>query len=412
MCWKLIWNYEKNMGSLIVNRGINVRIFYLSFIIFLLTPVVSFADPVSKKDHYKGEVPAPKVPAKVEEGDLKISGYIDGSYNNLQRNYFTSGSFNRVFDNQENGLTLQQAAITLAYQPKQGFGGLVNPIMGYDTNIFAPYGFKPITEFDSQTFSIDVPQAFLQYTKNSFTVSGGRFVELAGYEALFPTQNTNFSRSILYGFAEPFTVLGLRGTYVVNDKFTFIIGVNNGWDNIRDWSRDKTIEFNASYTPNSCFSFSSTVYTGQERATPQTSTGPEGWRTLIDLIATFNVTEKLSLIANYDGGWQTTATLPNGANNRAVWQGIAGYFNYTFNDHWITSLRGEYFDDQNGYRTGVKQAWKEITLTLGYVPIKNLEIRAESRHDFSNVNSFTTFHGGSTSNNNQSYALEAFYKFG
>src|SRR5579872_3479700 len=241
--------------------------------------------------------------------DFKFSGYIDGSYNNLQRNYLTSGLFDRVFDNEQNGLTLHQAAITLAYQPSEGLGGLINPIMGYDTNIFAPYGFKPITEFDSQTFSIDAPQAYLQYTKNSFTLSGGRFVELAGSEALFPTQDTNFSRSILYGYAEPFTILGIRGTYVLNDKLTFVGGINNGWDNIRDWSRDKTIELNASYTMNSSFSFSSTIYTGQERATPQTDTGPEGWRTLIDLIATLNVTQKLSLIANYDYGWQTNAAL-------------------------------------------------------------------------------------------------------
>lgn len=350
--------------------------------------------------------------SKNKESDFKVSGYIDGSYNNLQRNYFTSGSFDRVFDNEKNGLTVHQTAITLAYQPLQGFGGLINPVMGYDTNIFAPYGFKPITEFDSQTFSIDAPQAFLQYTKNAFTLSGGRFVELAGAEALFPIQDTNFSRSILYGYAEPFTILGIRGTYVANDKLTFIAGINNGWDNIRDWSRDKTIELNASYTMNSFFSFSPTIYTGQERVAPQTDNGPEGWRTLIDLIGTFNLTDKLTLIANYDYGWQTNATLPNGTNNKAIWQGIAGYLNYKFNDYWNTSLRGEYFNDQNGYRTGVRQAWKEATLSLGYIRIKNLEIRAELRHDFSNVNSFTNFNGVTVSNNNQSYALEAFYKFG
>lgn len=343
---------------------------------------------------------------------FKISGYIDASYNNLNRNYFTSGVLDRVFDNAPNGFTLQQTAVTFAYQPTQGLGGLVNPIMGYDTNIFAAYGFKPIDEFDSQTFSIDIPQIFLQYTKNSFTASIGRFVELAGAEALFPIQNTNFSRSILYGYAEPFTVLGVRGTYVVNDKLTIIAGVNNGWDNIRDWSRDKTIELNASYIMNAVFSFSSTIYSGQERAMPQTSTGPEGWRTLIDLIATLNLTEKLSLIANYDYGWQTNATLPNGNNNKAIWQGIAGYFNYKFNDYWQTSLRGEYFNDQDGYRTGVKQAWKEVTLSLGYTPIQNFEIRAETRHDIANTSSFTTLHGIATRNNDQSYALEMFYKFG
>ncbi len=348
----------------------------------------------------------------VKHTELKISGYIDGSYNNLQRNFFTSGNFDRVFENAQNGFTLQQAAITFAYQPTQGLGGLINPIMGYDANIFAPYGFKPITEFSSQTFSIDVPQVFLQYAKNSFTFIAGRFVELAGSEVLFPVQDTNFTRSILFGYAEPFTVLGIRGTYAANDKLSLVIGINNGWDTIRDWSRTKTLELSGTYTMNSFFSFSPTVYSGQERAVPQTDTGPTGWRTLVDLVATFNFTEKLSFIANYDGGWQTNAALPNGTNNRAVWQGIAAYLNYTFNDKWLTSLRGEYFNDQDGFRTGLRQAWKEITLSFGFLPIKNAELRGEVRHDFSNVNAFTNNHGLPVRNNAQSYSLEAFYKFG
>jgi hypothetical protein len=402
--------------------GKTMRKLFLLLTVSVFIPAWVYADTSqtisdqvkSIKKHYKKTTLKKSSPDKKKEesSPFKISGYIDASYNNLQRNYFTSGAFDRVFDNAQNGLTLQQTAITLAYQPSQGWGGLINPVMGYDTNIFAPYGFKPIAEFDSQTFSFDVPQAFLQYTANKLTISGGRFLELAGYEGLDPTQNTNFSRSILYGYAEPFTILGLRGTYVASDKLTLIAGINNGWDNIRDWSRDKTVELSSTYNMNSFFSFLGTIYSGQERVTPQTDIGPEGWRTLIDLIATFNITEKLSFIANYDYGWQTNATLPNGTNNKAIWQGIAGYLNYKLNDCWQTSLRGEYFNDEDGFRTGVRQVWKEVTLSLAYLPFKNFEIRAETRHDFSNVNSFTNHAGVNTNNNNQSYALEAFYKFG
>ncbi len=405
-----------------------MKILYCLLTTILLIPTLTYADQIkldidpsrsnnshvtSKKHikHNKKEIKQ-ESPNQEKTNNFKVSGYIDGSYNNLQRNYFTSGIFDRVFDNQQNGFTLHQVAITFAYQPAQGFGFLFNPILGYDTNIFAPYGFKPITEFDSQTFSIEAPQAFLQYAQNSFTFSAGRFVELAGAEGLFPIGDTNFSRGILYGYAEPFTVLGIRGTYVVNDKLTMIAGINNGWDNIRDWSRDKTIELNATYTMNSFFSFEPTIYTGQERATPQTDTGPKGRRTLIDLIATFNFTDKLSFIANYDGAWQNNAALPNGTIKRAIWQGIAGFINYKINDYWLTSFRGEIFQDKDGFRTGIKQVWKEATITLGYIPITNLEVRAEARHDFSNVNAFTDKNGVDTNNQDQSFALEAFYKFG
>lgn len=62
------------------------------------------------------------------------AGYIDGSYNNLLSNKaFKSGIYNRVYDINQNGMTLQQSSFTFAYQPKEGLGGLVNPIFGHDT---------------------------------------------------------------------------------------------------------------------------------------------------------------------------------------------------------------------------------------------------------------------------------------
>jgi hypothetical protein len=116
------------------------------------------------------------------------------------------------------------------------------------------------------------------------------------------------------------------------------------------------------------------------------------------------------LVASYDYGMQTKAALPNGDIAKAVWHGIVGYVNYKFNEKWRTSLRGEIFDDQDGYRTGVRQNWREATITIGYSPIKDFEIRAETRRDFSNKNSFVKKNGISVSNYQQSYALEALYE--
>ncbi|MCL9685349.1 outer membrane beta-barrel protein [Legionella maioricensis] len=342
--------------------------------------------------------------------DFKISGYVDGSYNYLQNsNKFTSGTYNRVFDTNPNGITLQQAGITMAYQPQQGFGGLITPVEGRDPIIFAPYGWFPNNT--TQTFGIAVPQAFLQYAVDSLTFMGGNFIELAGAENIFSYNDTNFSRSILWGYAEPFTVTGLRVSYDANDKFKLIGGINNGWDSIRDTSRQKTIELGASYTFNPMFSLAAYGYSGQQRIADRTSSGPTGQRTLIDLIATLNATEKLSFVVNYDGALQTKAALPSGNIAKAVWQGVAGYINYQFNDKWRTSFRGELFNDRDGYRTGVAQRWDEITLTVGYALLKNFELRAETRRDFSNVSSFINKNGVSTSNNQQSYAIEAIAKF-
>ncbi len=366
------------------------------FIIFICTGLLfsglTLADPTKKNS------------------DFKFSGYLDGSYNYLLRsNQFTSGTFDRVYDITSNGFTLQQAAITISYQPEQGFGGLINPIVGRDPYTFSPYGWNPY--FGSQWLGFDIPQAYLQYAVGKLTIVAGELFTLASIESVDPTKQPNFSRSILWGYATPTTTLGFRGTYVLNDKLTLIAGLNDGWDTIRDFSRRKTIEISAAYTPDPIFSVAVTGYTGGQRAADRTSFGSESIRNLIDIIATLNVTEKLTFSANYDYGIQPKALLPNGNIAVAVFQGIAGYVNYKFYDKWRTSLRGEIFSDRNGYRTGVPQCWKELTLTFGYIPIKNLELRAEARHDFSNVSSFVDSSGVGVSNNQQSYAVEAVYQF-
>ncbi|MFA5960521.1 MAG: outer membrane beta-barrel protein [Tatlockia sp.] len=370
----------------------------ISYIFFvLLTPGITLAE--SQQDTI---TPSPS--------DFKVSGYLDGSYNYLQNsNKFTSGVYDRVFDTNPNGITLQQAGITLAYQPQQGFGGLITPVAGRDTYIFAPYGWNP--DYGSQWFGFAIPQAYLQYAVGSLTFMGGTFIELAGAENIFSYNDTNYSRSILWGYAEPFTVTGLRASYVPDNKLTLIGGINNGWDSIRDINRQKTIEFGGSYTFNPRLTLAAYCYTGQQRIADRTSSGPTGQRTLIDFIATIHATEKLSFVANYDGAMQTKAALPNGETAKAIWQGIAGYVNYTFNEKWYTSVRGEIFDDQDGYRTGIRQNWREATITIGYKPLKGLDMRAEIRRDFTNQNCIIQKNGISVSNNQQSYALEGVYKF-
>lgn len=372
------------------------RFFFV--ILMLLFPALSLAD--SSPDNI----------LKNTHSNFKFSGYVDGSYNYLtQSNQFTSGTFDRVFDIIPNGFLLQQAGVTFAYQPTQGFGGLMTPVVGHDPYIFAPYGWNPY--YGSQWLGFAIPQGYLQYAVGSWTLMGGSFIELAGAENIFSYNDTNFSRSIIWGYAEPFTVLGLRASYVPNDKLTLIVGLNNGWDSIRDTSRKKTIELGASYIFCPMFSLASYIYSGQQRIAERTSSGPTGQRTLLDLIGTFNATEKLTFIANYDGALQTKAALPGGNTAEAVWQGLAAYINYKINDKWLPSLRGEIFSDRNGYRTGVVQSWKEVTLTLGYIGVKNLILRAETRHDFSSANAFVASNGVGVGSNQQSYALEGIYQF-
>ena len=78
---------------------------------------------------------------------------------------------------------------------------------------------------------------------------------------------------------------------------------------------------------------------------------------------------------------------------------------------WRISVRGEYFDDKDGYRTGIEQKWKEGTVTLGFMPAKSAEIRLEVRGDDSSKASFVQTDNGEIGKTQYSYDVEAIYKF-
>lgn len=127
---------------------------------------------------------------------------------------------------------------------------------------------------------------------------------------------------------------------------------------------------------------------------------------------TINATEKLSFVLNYDNASQAnTANVTPGGATTSKWDGFAGYANYQFNDQWRLSFRTEAFSDKHGYRTSVVQKWKENTLTVAWLPIKPIELRAEIRRDRSNVASFLDVDGVTGRNNNNSYGLQFLYKF-
>ena len=381
-----------------------------------------------------GSAPAAAEPPLISIWGFDLTGYIDVGYTGLSgRGAFnttpdgpgvTIGGPDRVFDYRRNSLNLHQVAFTLANQPKEGFGGLLNLTLGKDADVIAAYKTGPsrgdgcnLATGQANTDSCrktgyDFTQAFVQYATGPATFMLGKYVTLAGAEVINSTANSNFSRSILFGYAIPFSHTGFRASYAASDTLTLIAGVNNGWDDLNDTNSAKTVELGVSFTPVKEFSLGGQVYSGRERVGGLVNTGPEGMRNLVDAVATFNATDKLTFILNYDYGTQANASSVTATGaSKAKWYGWAGYVNYQIDEKWKISLRGEYFDDRDGYRTGVAQKWKEATLTLGYTPIKNLELRAELRGDRSNVPAFINSDEVTASKSQRSAGLEAIYKF-
>src|SRR5882672_10090510 len=186
---------------------------------------------------------APTLSQVLDASGISVSGYLDAGYSYANRNVET-GFSNRVFDSQNNSFALHQFGLTVAKQPRQGFGGVVNITAGADAQVI--HAFPETTLAVGSMF--DITQAYGQYSGGALTLMAGKFVTLAGSEVIASPGNMNISRSILFG-AIPFTHTGVRAGYALSDIVTFYGGVNNGWDQLTDANKGKTLELGASIVP-------------------------------------------------------------------------------------------------------------------------------------------------------------------
>lgn len=328
-----------------------------------------------------------------------FQGYVDTSYSYLSEGgVFTSGVANRVFDYQPDAFNINQAALFANINAKEKYGAYINLTAGNDVSVMKSYG--------SNTDQFDVTQAYFRFQSGHTTFIAGKFVTLAGSEVIDSRSMPVYSRSILFGYAIPFTHTGLRATFAPSDKFGITIGANNGWDQMKDLNTDKTYELGISITPSMAFSLYANYYSGKEGPI-----GAEGTRDLFDLVINWNIGDKLGLGFNYDDAKQDGSTGVGALTpTDAKWSGWAAYFKYKFSDTWNFLLRTEDFDDKDGFRTGVVQKWKETTVALAFSPTKATEIRFEVRDDSSNVHSFVTRDGIGVKDGQNSYAVEFLYK--
>src|SRR5712671_492136 len=236
----------------------------------------------------------PTLGSVLESSGITATGYVAASYNHLSTDF---GLFHQ-FDLNHNSFSLDQAALSLAFQPKEGFGALVNIIAGQDAKAvnFAE---------DGSTNSFNVTQAFVQYASGPFTLIAGKFVTLAGAEVIAVSGNTNYSRSLLFTNLEPLTHTGIRATIAPSEMVNFSLGINNGWNATSDFNSQKTIEANVTLTPIPALSFALTGYFGNESGGALPAS-----RTLIDFVGTWHVTDAVTLILNYDNVRVKDVALP------------------------------------------------------------------------------------------------------
>ncbi len=308
----------------------------------------------------------------------EIGGLVDTYY--LWNSNQTAPLFHS-FDSKHNSFDVSMAEIWLAKSP-----AMDSPI-GYKIRL--NFGSAPdIMASASGQFVAESPYKNIEEAYGSYMapvgkglqIDVGKFVTNAGAEVIEAKDDWNYTRSLLFQLAIPLYHAGVRLTYSPNDKVTFMGGVVNGWNDVSDNNKGKTVMASITLKPNAATSIVENYIGGPEQPLDSSD-----WRHLSDTVVTYTVNPTLSLMANYDF---TTDTV---LNQRVTTQGVAGYLKYQANK-WVAVVpRVEYFSDRDGapWATGIPDNHlTDATVTLELKPADNFMWRIEYRGDFSNHSVF------------------------
>ncbi len=328
---------------------------------------------------------------------LQITGMIDVYYSKNFNNPASHINDFRNFDVTENQfdinlakVTFQKAASPVGFRVDLGFGHAMDLV-----NSDASLGYEKSLR--------NVEQAYLTAVipiGNGLTVNAGKMVTHMGGEVIETASNINYSRSLLFAYAIPYFHVGLCASYPFSSQFNATIYIYNGWNNVVDNNKDKTLGAEVSWAPNSVFSFIENYIGGPEEPNSTKK------RHVFDTIVNYQASDALFVTLNADYGQE--ALSPSGY---AVWKGAAITGKYTITNVSAIAARGEYYYDQSGFTTGLAQELKEITLTYEYKFASSLLTRIEFRRDWSTASTFEDASGNFTKNNQNTILFGSVYTF-
>jgi len=312
-------------------------------------------------------------------GPTTLSGFVDTYYGYNSNHPSTRQNGLRNFDVNSNQFGLNMIELVadksvdntnrVGYHVALGFGQAMNMVNGGELG------------FDQY-----LKEGYIEYMApvgKGLQINVGKFVTPAGAEVIESKDNWNYSRSLLFSWAIPYFHFGASAKYAFNSKFAVTGYVVNGWNNSVDNNTGKTAGFSAAWTPTPKFSIIETYLGG-----PEQSGNNSDFRHLSDTVITYNPTAKLSFMANYDYGHESIGPALGQAFTVAKWSGLAGYVKYAPNDKWTVALRGEYFDDNQGWSTGTAQELSEFTGTLQRTLSSKILTRLEFRRDMTGARTF------------------------
>ncbi len=394
------------------------------------TGSVNLAPPVLK--------PVPPEPAP--EGRVGAAPWYDAIQFRLFADTYLSVNYNfpkpqqdgnavvRAFDT-SNGFSLAWVGADASY-PADPVGGTVSLRFGPAADRYASACID--SPCDSDIGAAPVKQAFASWKPggagSAVSLDFGKFDTIYGAEVADSQDNINYTRGLVYWFAQPAFHTGLRMNADLGEAFTLKAMVVNGYNNTVDNNLGKTFGLQGTVhlkkgdaalgnislgylvgperddtklvvcAPGQVFDENSPTGCVSRTAGPEDSTSglvdrvssdTKGLRHLIDLVVLLTPVDKLTLVLNGDYGLERVR---NGDDEQAFvsksFYGIMAGARYGITDQWGIAGRAEYLNDDDdllmGFEEGNHVKAASGTLTVDFAPTNNLLVRLENRLDWSN----------------------------
>jgi hypothetical protein len=318
---------------------------------------------------------------------VQVNVFASTSYSYNFNKPFGGKNGLRTFDDDNKTLRLDGAEVVLQHAPDgdNSFGFRLDVVAGAAIpRVEASCGlFRPAGDACGEPGEdIDLQQAFVSYVaRDGLRFDVGKFATHMGYELIegYDGFNDNFSRSYLFGWTIPFTHTGLKASRPIGDKVSASLLLVNGWDNVKDNNDKPSVGAQLVITPTSTFQAYVNVIGGPERA------DSDDLRNVFNLIFIGKPTGKTTLTLDTIFGTEANAV---GGTDTASWYGAAGYVKQQLTDAVALTLRGEYFVDDGGARTGTDQKLMELTLTPSWNIASGFVLRGDVRFDKSSEKVF------------------------
>lgn len=283
------------------------------------------------------------------------------------------------------------------------FGGRVDVVYGTDWRFGQCAGLENKIDDPNSFYGLILPQFYAEVAINDLTVKMGHYATLTSLEVVPAPLNFFYSHSYLMGaYYDPLLVTGIQADYKLNDNWTLVAGVNNGWLQFEDLNGKLDFLGGVKWASDDKKSALSMMV----MAGPTTTFAGVLSSELHDvfnciMVYTHQFTDRFWSGTQVTVGREARGALVAGRfGQEDTWYGFEQIFTYKLrNPKWSAGLRYEWVMDNEGSRVGgvgnilgtgrgwqgapgFAGAFSDLSLGLNYRPNANWVVRPEIRWDW------------------------------